>query len=130
MKRAWIIFLLLVYLIPAIGVTVSSHHCGGRVTSVSLKLLDIGHKCPCGKKPMKKNCCKDEAKIYKLKNEQQKTHPFNLKVFKAFTFQPVLIDNFAFSYQQVLIINDYSTTDHPPDHVKHPLYIRQRVFRI
>lgn len=130
MKRITVILLMFLYLIPAIGVTVSAHHCGGKITSVSLKLLDIGHKCPCGKKPMKKSCCKDEMKIFKLKTEQQKAHQFSLKVFKAITFQPVLVDNFTFSYQQPLILNDYSTTDHPPDNVKHPLYIRQRVFRI
>lgn len=130
MKRAWIIFLLFLYLIPAIGVAISSHHCDGKITSVSLKLLDIGHKCPCGKRPMKRNCCKDETKIYKIENEQQKAHQFTLTVFKTFNFHPVLVDNFAFSYQQPLILSDYSTADHPPNNLKDQLYVRHRVFRI
>ncbi len=72
-------------MIPAIGVTLSAHHCGGKITSVSLKFLAFGHKCPCGKKPMKKGCCKDEIKTFKLENEQQKAHPLALKAFKTFT---------------------------------------------
>lgn len=130
MKRITVILLMFLYLLPAIGVTVSAHYCGGKVTSVSFNPFDTKHKCPCGSKKMKKDCCKDETKTFKLKNEQQKAHQFTLKVFKVFTFQPVLVDNFTFSYQQPLILNDYSTTDHPPDNIKHPLYIRHCVFRI
>lgn len=130
MKRITIILLMFLYLIPAIGVTVSAHHCGGKITSVSLKILDFGHKCPCGKKPMKKNCCKDETKTFKLKSEQQKAHQYSLKVFKTFTVQPALVENFTFCYQEPLVLSEFSTVDHPPNDLKHPLYIRYRVFRI
>ena len=131
MKKIAIILLMILYLIPTIGITVSSHHCGGKITSVSLKLLDFGHKCPCGKRPMKKNCCKDEAKTFKLKAEQQKAHQLAFKVFKTFTIQPALAESFTFCYQQPLVLKEFSTAYHPPpDDVKHPLYIHHCVFRI
>lgn len=130
MKRFFIIIGLILYLIPAIGVTISAHHCSGKITSVSLQFLDFGEKCTCGKKPMNKNCCKDESKTYKLKNEQQKAHQFTLKVFKAFTFPHVLVENFTLNYQQPLISSNYSTTDNPPENVNHPIYIHYCVFRI
>lgn len=129
MKRITVILLMFLYLIPAVGVTVSAHYCGGKITSVKLKLIDT-HKCPCGKKPMKKDCCKDVTKIFKLKNEQQKAHQFTLKVFKEFTFQPVLADNFTFCYQQPITASNFGDSSPPPDNIKHPLYIQHRVFRI
>lgn len=130
MKKFAIVLLMFLYMIPAIGVTVSAHHCGGKITSVSLKFLDLGHKCPCGKKPMKKNCCKDETKIFILKNEQQKAHQFSLKVLKIFSVQTDLVENFSFSYQQPLVLSEYSTADHPPNDLKPALYIRHCVYLI
>lgn len=129
MKKITALFLMFLYLIPAIGVTVSAHHCDGKITSVSLKFFDT-HKCPCGDKAMKKDCCKDEAKTFKLSNEQQKAQTLscNLKISGEFQYVALPVIN--------LICRDnfFSTTDytnsHPPDDLKHPLYIRHRIFRI
>lgn len=117
------------YLIPAIGVTVSAHYCGGKITSVSIKLIDT-HKCPCGKKAMKKDCCKDEMKVFKLKDVQQKAPQFAFNLTSTTDLQPVIADNFTFFYQVPFVQNDFNNSTHPPDNVKHPLYIRHRVFRI
>lgn len=130
MKKIAVILLMFLYLIPAIGVKVSAHHCGGKITSVSIKLLDFGHKCPCGNKPMKKDCCKDEAKTFKLKDEHQKAIQFTLKGFKTFTNAPILVYNFLFSFKEPLISDGHLSYTHPPDNTKHPLYIRHSVFRI
>lgn len=130
MRRGLVIFLLLLYIIPTIGVSVSSHYCGGKLASVSLKLLDMGHKCPCGDKPMKKSCCKDEVKTFKLKSEQQKSSQLALNYFKAIAFQPISNENFDLGYHRALIFTGNVATDHPPDNIKQPLYLQQRVFRI
>lgn len=117
------------YLIPAIGFTVTAHYCGGKITSVSLKLIDT-HKCPCGKKAMKKDCCKDEAKTFKLKGEQLKASLLSFNLTTATDLQPIISDNVTFFYQSSLVQSDFTFGSHPPDDLKHPLYIRHRVFRI
>lgn len=128
-RQIAVIFLLFIHLLFSIGVAISTHYCAGKITSVKLSLL-AEHKCPCGKKPMKKDCCKEEAKTFKIKNEQQKAYQFTLKIFQAFTSQP-LFSNDCKSYNpQPLTLNRYLCFGHPPDNTKSPLYIQHRVFRI
>src|SRR5690606_36904045 len=102
MKRIAVILLVLLYLVPAIGVTVSAHHCGGVITSVSLKMLDFGHKCPCGKLPMKKDCCRDETTTFRLSEEQQKTQAPALKAFSPLSIQAPCTGLFTLSYAEPL----------------------------
>ncbi len=130
MKRIAVILLMFFYLISVIGVRASIYHCGGKTTCISLKFLDFRHKCSCGKKSMKKDCCKDEAKTFKLKDEHQKAIQFTLKGFKTFTIAPILVYNFLFSFKEPLISDVHLSYTHPPDNTKHPLYIRHSVFRI
>ena len=80
MKKLIAILLMFLYIIPAIGVTVKTHCCGGKVTSLSLNPFDTKHKCPCGSKKMKKDCCKDETTTFKLDDEQQKTKQISCNV--------------------------------------------------
>lgn len=130
MKRITVILLMLLYLVPSIGLTVSAHHCGGKIASYSLRLLDLGEKCPCGKKPMKKDCCKEEAKIFKLKSEQQKSHQLLVKVFTSPPVQPIVSTIIAFGYTNPSPTFGLVSNLPPPDDLKHPLYLRHRDFRI
>jgi len=130
MKKATIIFLMILYLLPTMGVSLSAHYCGGKVTSISLKLLDIRHKCPCGKKAMKKDCCKDETKIFKLDTEQQKVQMLTCSIIKSTDLQPELTNTFTFPHHSQLYATRFDRFAHPPDDLKHPLYIRHCVFRI
>ncbi|QQS28964.1 MAG: hypothetical protein IPM47_19355 [Sphingobacteriales bacterium] len=132
MKKIAVILLMFLYLIPAIGVTISTHYCGGKVTSVSFNPFDTKHKCPCGSKKMKKNCCKDETTTFKLEDEQRKTQQVfcNFIKIKISDFQPALTSNLTFNYRSPLLFTEFDHSAHPPDDLKHPLYIRHRVFLI
>jgi hypothetical protein len=130
MKRITVILLMFLYMIPAIGVTVSAHYCGGKVTSVSFNPFDTKHKCPCGSKKMKKDCCKDETTTFKLDDEQQKTKQISCNVVKITDFQPAVPTNLTFDYHTPLLSTEFDHSTHPPDDLKHPLYIRHCVFRI
>jgi len=118
------------YLIPAIGVTVSAHYCGGKITSVSINPFDTKHKCTCGNKKMAKDCCKDETAMFKLDDEQQKTKQILCNVVKFTNFQPSISSNLIFDYKAPLLSSTFNYSTHPPNDLKHPLYIRHRVFRI
>lgn len=130
MRRITVILLVLLYLVPSIGVTVSTHYCGGRVTSVSIKFLDNRHKCPCGSKKMKKGCCKDEASYFKLSDEQQKTQKLSCAFVKINDHQPPVSNQLSLFYETPLLLQPFNHTTHPPDIFKPPLYIRHCVFLI
>ena len=118
------------YLIPAIGITASAHYCGGKVTSVSFNPFDTKHTCPCSSKKMKKDCCKDETTTIKLDDKQQKTQLVSYKIVKVTDFQPAISTNLTFDYKTPLLSAEFDHSTHPPDDLKHPLYIRYCVFRI
>ena len=130
MKKIVVALLMFLYLIPAIGVSVSAHYCMGTVTSVSLELFNDGHHCPCGSKAMKKDCCRDESTIIKLKSEQQKSQQVSSTIIKVTDFQPAFTAIFTIGYPLPSLISEFTNTTQPPDNVKHPLYIRHHVFRI
>jgi hypothetical protein len=62
MKRVLSTLLLVCYLFPCLGFTVSTHYCGKKLTSITILPSGV-HNCPCGKKSMKKACCKDRIAI-------------------------------------------------------------------
>lgn len=70
MKRIASILLFLIYLVPAIGVSVTMHYCGGRLASASLRLRPESKVCPCGMKAVKRSCCKDKTVFIKLAADQ------------------------------------------------------------
>ncbi|GIV26411.1 MAG: hypothetical protein KatS3mg027_0225 [Bacteroidia bacterium] len=130
MKKIAVIFLMFLYLIPVIGVTVSAHYCGGKVTSVSFNPFDTTHKCPCGSKKMKKDCCKDVTTTIKLDDDQQNTQCFFCNTIKVSDFQPEYPTNLIFDVQIPPLSTEFDHRAPPPEDLKHPLYIRHRVFRI
>jgi len=130
MKKATIILLMLLYLIPAIGVTVSVHYCGGRLASVSLNPSDTEHKCPCGSKKMKKDCCKDVVNTLELDDDQKRPQPMLLNIGAIAIAHHVVACTQAFNHKSPAISAEFEHCSHPPDDLKHPLYLRYQVFRI
>ncbi|MCX6199626.1 MAG: hypothetical protein NTY88_10475 [Bacteroidetes bacterium] len=53
MKKFAILFLLFIYMIPAIGISVTGHYCGGRLVKVTMNLPEDG-TCVCGNKQTKR----------------------------------------------------------------------------
>ena len=64
MKKAFSIFLTLVFLSSAIGVTINSHFCGNTLESVSLVVQD----CCCGD-GNENSCCKNEITYVKITDQ-------------------------------------------------------------
>ena len=79
---------------------------------------------------MKKDCCKDETTIYQLDDKQQKIQQVFCNVLKVTDFQPAISTSPTFDYNAPLLSTKFGYSTHPPDNVKHPLYIRHGVFRI
>ncbi len=128
MKKLTGIFLLLLFLISNSGVAVSLHWCGGKLASVDV-FVNGEHKCKCGKKPMKSNCCKDKTVHLKASNELSKPDPFAFKISTpkfvfALPIQKVVLRSasylFALSdFNQPLVFKP-----------KIPIYLLDRVFLI
>lgn len=130
-KKIAIIFLIFLYLVPAIGVTVSAHSCDGKVTSVSFNSFDTKHKCSCGSKKMKKDCCKDQTTTIKIDDKQQQTQLVSCKGVKVTAFQPAISTNLTIGYKTPFLLTEPEyNAQTPPDDIKHPLYILHCVFRI
>ena len=128
MKKVSAIFLLLLFLIANSGVAVSAHWCGGKLASIDF-FADGEHKCKCGKKAMKPNCCKDKTVLLKANDELAKTTHFAFKiVIQKFLFAfPTLIEIVPAVQNQYLIADVY----HPPQFKpKTPIYLLDRVFLI
>lgn len=130
MKKITVILLMFLYLIPAIGITVSAHYCGGRLSSVSLNPFDTSHKCSCGSKKMKKDCCKDVVNTFELDDEQKRPQPI-LFNFGAIAIAPPAVScAVVYNHKSPILSAEFDHRSHPPDDVKHPLYLRHQVFQI
>jgi hypothetical protein len=130
MKRSAVILLMFLYLVPAVGVTVSAHYCGSINTSVSYNPFDTSHKCACGSEKMKNDCCKDENSVIKLNNDQHQAQPFTIHFFKTFDFPALIAANCTSLFQPSFLIDRLYKPHHPPDNLKQSLYLLHRVFLI
>lgn len=128
MKKVTTIFLLFVFLIANSGVAVSAHWCGGKLASIEI-FADGEHKCKCGKKAMKPNCCKDKTVQLKANDELAKTSHFAFKIATPkflFAF-PTLIEIVPAAQNQYFVSDFY----HPPQFKpKASIYLLDRVFLI
>lgn len=130
MRKIGAILVVLLYLLPVVGVTVSVHTCDGQITSSSINPFDLGQRCACGSKKMEKGCCQNETTSYSLDEDQQKAQfvfsGYASIVNLSATFSPVL----ACECIAPLLSNEFDYSTHPPDNLKHPIYLRYRVFQI
>lgn len=130
MKRITVILLMFLYLLPTTGIVVSLHYCGDSIASVSFNPFHTKHKCSCGSKKMAKDCCKDKTTIIKLDNEQKNTQQVLCTIVKEKNFQPAISTKIIVDYHAPLLSDVFNHNTHPPDEIKHPLYIQHRTFRI
>lgn len=78
MKRILSLIILVLYLLPATGMTVSTHYCGGKLADVSLFGQKTKMNCSCGtvhlkeKVLLKRKCCEQLIFSLKLENQQLK----------------------------------------------------------
>lgn len=86
MKKITAIFFLPLFLIANLGVAVSVHWCGGKLDSIDF-FSDGKHKCKCGEKAMKLDCCKDKTVQLRASDELAKTKIFNSLGEKIYSAQ-------------------------------------------
>lgn len=127
MKKATVLLLLVFYLIPTIGMTVSAHFCGGKLTSVSMQLLG-NEKCPCGSKKMKKDCCKTNT--IKIIHEQQQAPHLSIDFSKLFSVHHAIIQTETNSFFFSIVEAEFYKHHSPALLLKQPLYLINSVFRI
>lgn len=129
MKKLAAILLILCYLVPAIGTTLVMHYCGGELDSVSILSTDE-NRCSCGSESMKKDCCKDELVVLKIKDTEQSiksstTQPRFIVKEPAATellLQSVYFNPVSLSFSQSYL--------YPPGAATHPVYLVNKVFLI
>lgn len=129
MKRVFVLLLTLFYLMFTSGMTISTHYCGGKLTSISL--LRLGkEKCPCGSKKMKKDCCKTKSCTFKIKQVQQSTPQLSIDPVKSFsTLHFITYSSHLLISSQKARIELYNHHP-PPQNEVQPLYLFNQVFRI
>lgn len=130
MKKFLVTLLMLLYLIPAVGVTFSAHFCGEELASISHSVTEA-EKCLCGMQPMKKSCCEDKQLQIKMDDNQQKTELLSPKFSNPF--------HILFSIPSVLEIpfvfqsnNDRNHSFYNPPQLffKRHIYLLNNVLRI
>jgi len=86
LKKLFSIFLSVIFLASALGLSINSHYCGKKLSSVSL----ITQECSCkGKTPMKKGCCKNEIKYVKIADDYSPSSQFH---FAQVDVAPVVLN--------------------------------------
>ncbi|MBI4929223.1 MAG: hypothetical protein HY841_00555 [Bacteroidetes bacterium] len=86
MKKVFSIFLTVIFLISAMGMTINSHFCGKKLSSVGILAQD----CSCKKKSgMKKGCCKNEIKYVKITDDYSPSSQFHVE---KINIAPIVLD--------------------------------------
>jgi hypothetical protein len=138
MKRILSLVIMVLYLLPALGMTVSTHYCGGKLADVSLFGSKPKMNCSCGamtsKKQVhfKKKCCEQVTYSLKLGNQQLKQSALIVKssdsgILEAKQFHFDFIRNTVIVPAKVTL--SYSP-NLPPGRYKEPIYIQNDSFLI
>ena len=129
MKRVTVILLLFCYLIPSIGLSVTTHYCGGKLASISF-LFSNNHKCKCGKKAMKKNCCQDKTTTFKIDDTQNSSKRISLALFKNYNFLSPAFAVYSINFSQADVERHIAFLRPPPLQKDRPIFLLNRVFLI
>jgi hypothetical protein len=127
MKKTTTIFFLFIYFILTVGMTVSTHFCGGKITSVQvLPFIPKEDACGCDDATTPGDCCKTEIKTVQLNDEQIAVHvnqpssPQTAVTLWAETSTEIVLSSHA--------VREVVPASSPPD--SPPLYILHSVFLI
>lgn len=132
MKRIISLIIMVLYLLPAIGMTVSTHYCGGKLADVSLFGSKPKMSCACGATTTKNNvqvnrkCCEQVVYSLKLDNQQLKQSTVN---FKSPESGILVVKHFRFDFiRSALIVPSKVALSYapnlPPGRYKEPIYIK------
>lgn len=132
MKKFAVILLMLLYLLPNLGFSLSAHYCADELASWSLTEKG-GNICPCNNKPMKKDCCENKRVLIKSTVDQKDSPIEHLEFSKSVPIALVVSNFFSFSSKlfsfKNIKIDNYSLF-HPPPLRQLPIYILHSNFLI
>ncbi len=138
MKRILSLLIMVLYLLPALGMTVSTHYCGGKLADVSLFGSKSRMSCSCAaitpKKVVfvKRKCCEQIIYSLKLDNQQLKQSELDHKSPEKEVLAEKQFD-FGFIRNTIIVMPEavlsYSP-NLPPGRYKEPIYIQNDSFLI
>lgn len=128
MKKFLVFLLISLYVVSAIGMTVTAHYCGGQLTSLGFNQTSL-EKCKCGNAKMKKNCCQTKTCSFSIKDFQDKTAEINAS-FTHFDCYPDIFTATNKSFTSTFAKQNFFNHHPPPFIIKSPLYLTNQVFRI
>ena len=117
--------MLFLYLASAIGIQISMHYCGEDLAAVT---IIENASCCCDKDSIPNDCCKDEYKVFKIKDDQNKTEIASQKSFALDeVFFPIYFSFFQRTTSKKLVIFKASR---PPPKVENsmPLYKKNHAY--
>lgn len=130
MKKFLATILLFVYLVFSCGVVINFHYCMDRLASTS---IFGGESKYCGKCGMHADdsdgCCRDEVKVVKLDQDQQKAQTLDLVFTAPQAMHLVLSDFICQPFQNANPTGHYHNHS-PPLLTKQDTYLQNGVFRI
>lgn len=129
MKKTVIYIFVLFYFLLSVGVTTNIHFCKDKVRSISFSTCAADYSC-CGKKKMKKGCCKNIHVTFK-KQGAEKTQTLDKIQLQACFIIPN--NNYTAEISHPIIVNDAvcSPLFHSPPNSSFPdLYIKNCTFII
>lgn len=138
MKRILSLIIMVLYLLPALGITVSTHYCSGKLADVSVFGSASKMKCSCGamapknKVHFKRKCCEQVVYSLKLENQQLKQFTLDFKSPESGIIEEKHFD-FDFIRNTVIVPSKVAlsyTPNLPPGRYKEPIYIQNESFLI
>lgn len=100
MKRILFILIGLIYTWSVAGVTINTHYCGGKISSVSLTIATP--QCGCGDS-MPKDCCKDKVDLFKISDSHHSSGKTKVSCpinYSLFSLQPTFdLGSFVLRYK-------------------------------
>jgi hypothetical protein len=129
MKKLITIIVLMCYLIPSFGFSVTAHYCGGKMRSIGMS-ISKRQNC-CGTKKMKLGCCKDKICTIKLKDIHQGVASASITPYKM-QYAPTLFFTYSTLVRATTIAYEFPAyySLPPPLGKQQPLYLSNRAFRI
>ncbi len=78
MRQFVLIFILSLYLLPAGGLSIQAHFCGGHLETISLFGWQMQDCCCDDGEEEDSGCCKDLQTTFRFTDDQQASHPYRI----------------------------------------------------
>jgi hypothetical protein len=127
-KRIALISLTVIYLLSALGISVSSFYCCGKLESTSIS-FNSAQKTMCKMATGMPGCCKTKTQLLKVKDQHVGSQALSLNVnlFHAIIPAYSTLDFSVYSFKsEYFAFNSHA----PPDWPQAPVYILNCTYRI